>query len=593
MHPCSACRRSVDESKPTAASSFALSATDRCVSLAIRQHKRAIRLQYNGNKSPKPLPASGVPHWNQESVSLSRIPAIGEAFELVCFQKWTPDKNTPGMLRRQLGYPLEARFDPNDQELDEPPACTWPAPVHTSPMASCSACAGRPECSVPSVGLRSASRYDPLRDDDVIAKRRMVRWHRRATYHSGKDWPIDMGDVLSRRELAVAITTRRRASQCRKRAVTLQRSIPSAGHCAERAQVPLRCGLRRCKSCLKIKKLQAKARMVGPWKQFVRLSIPHAEMSKLHAYRQASRWIRETLERLKSRARLGRRQCCAMACAERPPHHEIRCEANTFDYAWCIEPHKDGYPHWHVAWSAEYVCYDYLKEVWDDVTGFGLCSTFVEKVKDPESIARYLCDYLTKANFTDDVLAVMYRRRTWASTMKRGKKWEMGFKIVNIQRMNRSALAKKWASLPSWSTGTPAVASDCRWSCQLHIPKTVTSWSISPWWEFVESQKATSSYSIDKQERTQSSQGASHPSSATRSESEGMRISLDTLDAIDALEAAWYVFGETFSNARRLSRKRREDERGKAHGRDLTLMVKNGRVEIVESEQKARTMPCA
>jgi hypothetical protein len=438
-----------------------------------RAHRRAIRLQYVGKTVVKRLPGGGIPERDDWDTRLVSIEPIALAFERHTRSEWAWRARHPDEFRRLEEPRTDGWYATDEPPPTRHPATPWPLLVHTEPQGSCIACCALPECSVPTVGLTPASAEPTYSEGPEVARARWTRYKRRATYHDAKKWPKDRGNVLLQRELTAAVHTQEREDRCCSKVATLERRIPFAGVLVERCQVPMRCGLRRCKDCLKLKKLVAAPRMIGPWKQFVTMTLPHNECSALHAWRHASEWMTEVADRLRSRVKKGTRQCVAWNCQNRGPHPEIRVDSGRLEYAWVVEPHKDGYPHWHLVWNANFVCYDYLREVWDDVAGYGISHMQVRKVKTPESISRYLIKYLNKAIFPPEVLACTYRRRLWATTVKRPPKWELGYQVIGFQDYRNSSVDPEKQTWESSSLTMGVDAKLSSWSIVQRIPGVV------------------------------------------------------------------------------------------------------------------------
>jgi hypothetical protein len=541
MQPCKVCV-SLDESAPVSvASVFQVNRKTRCVRKRKREHRQALRRQSRDPNSKKTLPGKGLPTSEHGMNNLVLIPEIGAAFRLHAMKSWSPVQSIDGHQRSDNLPARDERYALDESGYESQNWWRYGEGDHLGPAGSCPACMAAPECSVPSVGLSTTSARPVLRDDQAVADKRLRRYIRRESYHQTRTWPQDKGNALTERELAAAVHTQWRADRCKDDCVTLERRLPSAGVAMERLQVPLRCGLRLCDDCCSVKKSTAKARMRGEWKQFVTLTIPHDRCSRLHAFRLASSWMTKLGQRLQEVARKGSKQCLAWNCGNRAPHYSMKCEGNSLDYAWVIEEHKDGFPHWHLVWTADYLCYDFLRELWDDITGLGTSHVHVVRINNSVGVSAYLCKYMTKAHYAPEVLAVCYRKRLWASTLPRGLKWDQGFHIVNFTQTKKSALANSSASLPSRLTGTPVDVSGCHWSNVTHMRNVMTSWWISPWWEFVESARSPISRWIEQLGRAHSSGEGCQNLSARRFTSSRPAIPLQTWEAIDAMEGKWIL----------------------------------------------------
>lgn len=535
MEACQVCVKRDEYSPVRSDSVYAIDYRQRCVDRRMREHRRAMRKQSRDPNAKRLLPGKGLPTSEWSGNALVLIPSIGAAFKLHSAITWSPVQSIDGGHRSDDLPARDERFATDEVGYQDENWWRYGEGVHIDPAASCPACAARPECSVPSVGLSTTLPRRVLADDQAIADKRHRRYYRRRDYHKNKVWPLDHGDVLLQRELAAAAHTQWRADRCGSDCVTLERRVPAAGLAVERVQIPLRCGLRVCDDCCKVKKSAAQARMRGDWKQFVTITIPHDSCSRLHAFRHASRWMTKLGQRMQELARKGPKQCLSWNCRNRPPHYSMKTQANTLDYAWVVEEHKDGFPHWHLVWTAEYLCYDWLRETWDDITGLGISHVHVVKINNAIGVSAYLCKYMTKAHYSADVLATCYRKRLWATTIRKEPEWSQGFQILNFTQTQKAALAKKEPTLPSRSTDTPADASGCHWSNVCHVENVLTSWSISPWWQYVKWRREFASSSIENRVRLCGGQYSPMKTLDAARECDAALSSLEKWKTIDAI----------------------------------------------------------
>lgn len=140
------------------------------------------------------------------------------------------------------------------------------------------------------------------------------------------------------------------------------------------------------------------------------------------------------MSRLQLAVKRGPKLCGCGAWYHDKSPYEIVPNGNVLTYAWVIEPHKKGWPHVHIAWDAPFVCFNFVRELWWEITGIEASGSWVEKVVRNGKIANYLAKYLSKGTFSTAMLALMWRRRIWASNVKRGQKWETGYEIVEIAK---------------------------------------------------------------------------------------------------------------------------------------------------------------
>jgi hypothetical protein len=289
-----------------------------------------------------------------------------------------------------------------------------------------------------------------------------------------KRYPMDRGNELTERECSGLVSAARRSALCGRSACVLQRRVVAPGVHLERVVVPMRCGLRRCSECRKQKKAVAIRRMDGRWRQFVTFTIPHDECSRYHAWRHASRWMTELMERLRKEGRYETRQCVADGCRGRDSHPSVCHDGGKFDYAWVIEPHKDEFPHWHIAWTASYVCYDYLREIWQEITGLSCGNIKTIAASRPEHTTNYLSKYMSKGVYPDDVLAIMHRKRLWASTIKSPVVWSKGYKVVDFMTAERARIDERCPVFVRSEFDTGVTGMLEYWQLEKFVPGVVT-----------------------------------------------------------------------------------------------------------------------
>jgi len=242
----------------------------------------------------------------------------------------------------------------------------------------------------------------------------------------------DRGDKLGEREQSYYWWLRSQAGRCSTATAVLQRTAISAGSTIERVAVPLRCRTRECMPCAKEAGKRAVRRMEHDWTQLVTMTLRQDRCSEGHAWRNVSKWVSRLMSRLQDIAKKDRGWCGCVTNPDRKPHWNVKMEGRKLNYCWAIEPHKLGWPHVHIAWDADYVCFDLVREIWWEVTGIDHSGSFVVKVEDPKRIPNYLAFYLTKTRFSTYYLALMGRRRTWATTIKKKREEESGYALVEI-----------------------------------------------------------------------------------------------------------------------------------------------------------------
>jgi len=237
---------------------------------------------------------------------------------------------------------------------------------------------------------------------------------------------------MTERELAVMCGSAATREVCGRAVAVLEGPSRDVAGAIDRIAVPMRCGLRCHESCFSRSKNHAAYRMEGPWETFWTPTIRQDGCSKLHAWRMASKWASRLMKRMRDAVASGPRVCRAIMCGHREEHNEIEVDGGVLEYAWCVEPHESLWPHWHVATNAKRVCYDWLREVWREVTLNGWSGIQVKKVSSPKRIAWYMAEYMTKAVFTDWILAIMFRKKLWWSTIPKKQRDSSQFLVTDL-----------------------------------------------------------------------------------------------------------------------------------------------------------------
>lgn len=413
------------------------------------RHRVAMRAQRGYPVSGRRLPAGKVPECVQHCLGDLRTTSFGDAWD-----HWSPHRSEPSgchprdnrqpiMGERPLAFPADERravrairglrsADEHREPYSQCVAC-WPA----GPANLVSDGSSQPKAKI--AKMTRARRRKCKLAQEMISRARRER----------RGVPMDRGDSLTDREASILVHSARRASMCGSAVAVLQRRLPAPGMHLERCLAPMRCGLRVCALCSKDRRYDAIARLKGPWTQFLTFTFPHKACSVYHAWRHVSGWVTKLMERVRKAARKPPRQCLEANCISRHNHYEIRSEGR-LEYGWAIEPHPDsGYPHIHVVWTAEYACYDWLRRIWMDITGMGLGRIDSRPVRQTGGISDYLAPYITKSVYSDEILAIMHRKKLWASTMRSKEKWEKGYTVLHFMRREASGIDRKEPPFPS------------------------------------------------------------------------------------------------------------------------------------------------
>jgi len=99
-----------------------------------------------------------------------------------------------------------------------------------------------------------------------------------------------------------------------------------------------------------------------------------------------------------------------------PIYGEARNEG--LEYAWVLEPHKSLYPHLHLTSNLLWIDRREWMAKWREITGQDVQHLDVKRVHSTDGICYYIAKYVSKARLTPEILAIMFRRRLWASTLK-------------------------------------------------------------------------------------------------------------------------------------------------------------------------------
>lgn len=236
------------------------------------------------------------------------------------------------------------------------------------------------------------------------------------------------GLLLTEKERDRARTMLAIALGCRSRVGALRKMTPAAGGAIEsRLLVALPCGSRMCEDCDAARRKTEAARVEGHWRLFWTLGIPAGKFNVGDAWRKIGGWVRALFRELRrdlalkmsSRIKVDDDERDRIKALNQEREHGKR-KAATLQYAWCLEPHKSGYPHLHFVTNASYIGFEYIKSLWSRIVGETVRWARYERVTDQDGVCRYLSKYISKTSFPPDIVALMYRRRQWASTVPKG-----------------------------------------------------------------------------------------------------------------------------------------------------------------------------
>jgi len=153
----------------------------------------------------------------------------------------------------------------------------------------------------------------------------------------------------------------------------------------------------------------------------------------------------------------------------------------TLQYAWCLEPHESGYPHVHLVTNANRVGTLWLKRQWSRIVQAKIQFAGNQAVKDVSGTCAYLSKYISKTWFTDDISAILYRRRQWASTRKDTLKKTSTWVQEKSRASDRVALEITHAKSSAAALGLDLVASkDGEYALQ-EYSMSFEQWRDKPW----------------------------------------------------------------------------------------------------------------
>jgi hypothetical protein len=186
------------------------------------------------------------------------------------------------------------------------------------------------------------------------------------------------------------------------------------------------CGTRACPACAEAMRERQCARVSGPWKLFLTLTVPRFPWTITEAWHDIHTWLKEFLREL--RRYIARAWKPTTAKTESGRRRWARCASEAhrrtggirkLEYAWVIENHKDGWPHVHMCVNTAYIDYSLVRELWQGVTGVFFANVDGKPVWDVDGTCKYLSKYVSKGVLPLDILAILKGRRLWACSIER------------------------------------------------------------------------------------------------------------------------------------------------------------------------------
>jgi hypothetical protein len=443
-----------------------------------RAHNEAMRKQRGIIVSGGRLPGGGSSAGYRKMYCADYASTLGDSWDWWTPTRWEPTGLHPYDVRGVPAAGLVGTMPQDEDYWDEVAYHTDRAWKHSGRWTTCPECRRQEADKLVAGGLSFTRRREMAnrkvtdrltRDQIVTARARRLRKTK---------WPLDKGPWLTSREATTMAHVASQRALCGQYVAVLERCIPAPGLRVERLATPMMCGTRACGVCFDQKRAHAGYRMEGPWKQFVTFTLPQDVVSRYHAWRHCITWMSKLLKWIAREVCKGTCECRAVNCQSRGQHPIVSVNGGKFDYAWVVEPHKTDWPHFHVAWTAEYVCYDWLRETWAEITGLGLAHIHSKEMYSEDGICRYLTKYMTKSMYSDEILAILYRRRMWASTIRRKPKWEKGYRLVDILHGKSAQDAVDCATLPKSESSALAGVHSKYWEFVQGAPGKFSRWLL-------------------------------------------------------------------------------------------------------------------
>jgi hypothetical protein len=109
---------------------------------------------------------------------------------------------------------------------------------------------------------------------------------------------------------------------------------------------------------------------------------------------------------------------------------KIKVDGDRLQYTWSLERQakETQSPHWHILSNVSHADWAEMTREWQRILGVSYANTDYREVKDERQLEDYICKYVSKTVLPPDLLAIMYRKRTFASTVKAEEKPLAGWK---------------------------------------------------------------------------------------------------------------------------------------------------------------------
>lgn len=249
------------------------------------------------------------------------------------------------------------------------------------------------------------------------------------------------GLILTETDREILRDGRIRGARCGQSYLELHRlDLENGPAKARRRLVPVTCGRRACRPCDIYRRQIEADRLIGPWRTLVTLTWPRTETGLRETWRGASK--------------AASRWCARLRDAVRRDPARFSCKGD-LEYAWVLEHHEDGWPHVHIVVSAAWIPWEWARRTWARIIRLANPFVMLKQVWNKDGICKYLVPYLAKDIIPEPILAVLYRRRLWASTIatERGKHegWEVSKTHLRASISDQIADPYRWAAENGWT----------------------------------------------------------------------------------------------------------------------------------------------
>ena len=243
------------------------------------------------------------------------------------------------------------------------------------------------------------------------------------------------GITLNGFDRAIARRLIDRSERCLRQWAAKRRLAMTDGGLREQRMVhALRCHCRQCWTCETDRRERMKSRVAGAHRVFFTGTTPRERCSARDSWivvgEARSAFQRELHRELAyaSRELTGRTDWRGVRKDLRTEEarHNIRTDRK-LELAWVLEEHKDGYAHLHMCLNIEWMDPVWTKALWARCLGVAWAICKAKRVWQADGVCWYLSTYISKGMLDVDVLAVMYRRRIFASTVRRAAQEKSGW----------------------------------------------------------------------------------------------------------------------------------------------------------------------